>query len=102
MDKKYCEIHHLYYAGDICPFCQSEKYERMSHKYNHKPKKEKKEDTASVGVDNAIAQIVSSEESEEDDLELVAVITAAIAASEGTSADGIVVRSIRKVNNRRK
>ena len=65
-------------------------------------KKEKKEDTASVGVDNAIAQIVSSEESEEDDLELVAVITAAIAASEGTSADGLVVRSIRKVNNRRK
>lgn len=65
-------------------------------------KKEKKEDTASVGVDNAIAQIVSSEESEEDDLELVAVITAAIAASEGASADGLVVRSIRKVNNRRK
>ena len=44
MDKKYCEIHHLYYAGDICPFCQSEKYERISRKYTHKPKKEKKED----------------------------------------------------------
>ena len=66
-------------------------------------KKEQKEDTASVGVDNAIAQIVSNEEENvEDDLELVAVITAAIAASEGTSADGLVVRSIRKVNNRRK
>ena len=52
---------------------------------------------------NAIAQIVSNEEENvEDDLELVAVITAAIAASEGTSADGLVVRSIRKVNNRRK
>ncbi len=37
-----------------------------------------------------------------DDLELIAVITAAIAASEGTSTDGLVVRSIRKVNNRRK
>ena len=34
--------------------------------------------------------------------ELIAVITAAIAASEGTSTDGLVVRSIRKVNNRRK
>ena len=45
MEKKYCEIHHFYYFGDICPFCQSEKYERMSHKYNHKPKKEKKEDS---------------------------------------------------------
>lgn len=34
-----------------------------------------------------------------DDLELVAVIAAAIAASEGaTSTDGFVVRSIRKVN----
>lgn len=31
-----------------------------------------------------------------DDLELVAVITAAIAASENTSADGLVVRSIRR------
>lgn len=48
------------------------------------------------GVDNAIAQIVSSEM---DDLELVAVITAAIAASEGTTTDGLVVRSIKKVNN---
>ena len=45
MEKKYCEIHHLYYTGDICPFCQSEKYERMSRKYTHKPKKEKKEDS---------------------------------------------------------
>ncbi len=31
-----------------------------------------------------------------DDLELIAVITAAIAASEGTSSDGFVVRSIRR------
>ena len=37
------------------------------------------------------------EDEEEDDCELVAVITAAIAASEGTAADGLVVRSIRKV-----
>ena len=38
-----------------------------------------------------------------DDLELVAVIAAAIAASEGAaSADGFVVRSIRKVNKARR
>lgn len=51
MEKKYCEIHHLYYAGDICPFCQSEKYERMSRKYTHNPKKkvEKKEDSERQG-----------------------------------------------------
>ena len=36
---------------------------------------------------------------EEDDLELVAVIAAAIAAYEGTSSDGIQVRSIRKVSS---
>ena len=35
-----------------------------------------------------------------DDLELVAVITAAIAASETTSGDGFVVRSIKKANRR--
>lgn len=68
----------------------------------NKEKNGNKEDTAAVGVDNAIAQIVSNEEQEADDLELVAVITAAIAAMEGTSADGLVVRSIRKVNDRRK
>lgn len=45
MDKKYCEIHHLYYSSGICPFCQSEKYERMSRNYNHKPKKKKKDDS---------------------------------------------------------
>lgn len=34
-----------------------------------------------------------------DDLELVAVITAAIAAAEGTSADGVVIRSIKRADN---
>lgn len=34
-----------------------------------------------------------------DDLELVAVITAAIAANEGTSSDGFVVRSIKRRTN---
>ncbi len=36
------------------------------------------------------------EVAEEDDLALIAVITAAIAASENTSVDGLVVRSIRR------
>lgn len=40
------------------------------------------------------------EEDLTDDLELVAVITAAIAASENTSSDGFVVRSIKKANKR--
>ena len=47
-------------------------------------------------MDKAIAQIVENEELS-DDLELVAVISAAIAASEGAaSTDGFVVRSIRR------
>lgn len=43
---------------------------------------------------------VVEEEEYVDDLELVAVITAAIAASENTSSDGFVVRSIKKANKR--
>ena len=54
----------------------------------------------STGVDNAVAQIVEQEAAEggeTDDLELVAVIAAAIAACEGAaSTDGFVVRSIRR------
>ena len=34
-----------------------------------------------------------------DDLQLIAVITAAIAAAEGTSTDGFVVRSIKRRSN---
>lgn len=56
----------------------------------------KKETVQEKAVDNAVAQIIESEE-QSDDLELVAVIAAAIAASEGAaSTDGYVVRSIRR------
>ena len=48
------------------------------------------------------APVVEESVDYSDDLELVAVIAAAIAAYEGeTSTDGFVVRSIRKVNKRR-
>ncbi len=63
-------------------------------------KKNEKEEEKTAGIDNAVAQIVEQEEivDETDDLELVAVIAAAIAASEGAATtDGFVVRSIRKV-----
>ena len=58
---------------------------------NRASKKEIKEEA----VDNTIAQIEEREELS-DDLELVAVIAAAIASYEGTSTDGFVVRSIRR------
>ena len=61
--------------------------------------KKKDAQPAATSVDNAITQIVESEELS-DDLELVAVISAAIAAYEGSaSTDGYVVRSIRRVDN---
>lgn len=49
------------------------------------------------------APVLAEEEEEEDlsdDMELVAVITAAIAASEDAPADGLVVRSIRRKSNK--
>ena len=60
---------------------------------NKASKKEIKEEA----VNKTIAQIEEREELA-DDLELVAVIAAAIASYEGTSTDGFVVRSIRKAN----
>ena len=45
----------------------------------------------------APAPAVEETVEEEDDLELVAVIAAAIAASEGTDPNGLVVRSIKRV-----
>ena len=60
--------------------------------------KKDKGEAKNVGIDKAVTQIAAQEEPEADDTELVAVIAAAIAASEGAaSTDGFVVRSIRKV-----
>ncbi|MDD4113032.1 MAG: OadG family protein [Herbinix sp.] len=73
----------------------------------HKSKKSSGSAVKVSPVDNAIAQIVSQEEANLiNDNELVAVITAAICEfnSENltdTSAGGFVVRSIRRINNRR-
>jgi sodium pump decarboxylase gamma subunit len=60
-------------------------------KHPHPPAPLKTKPSAS-----AKPQTPAPEENLADDLELVAVITAAIAASEGTPADGLVVRSIRR------
>lgn len=48
------------------------------------------------------APAVEANEPAADDTELIAVISAAIAASEGTSTDGFVVRSIRKINRKKR
>ncbi len=60
--------------------------------------KASQEEARSQSMDQAIAQIIEKEELA-DDSELVAVIAAAIAASQGLAAtDGFRVRSIRKIN----
>ena len=56
----------------------------------------KKEEPAKEAVPAAPAAAPAAEEELVDDLELVAVISAAIAAYTGTSSDGFVVRSIRR------
>lgn len=61
----------------------------------------KQKGTAEEALENAIAQIEQKEELS-DDAELVAVITAAIYASTGTSSDRFVVRSIKKADRKKK
>lgn len=57
----------------------------------------KKPEPAAVPEKTPVETMMESYEEElTDDMELVAVITAAIAASEGVPADGFVVRSIKR------
>ena len=58
----------------------------------------KKEESAPAPV---VAAPVEAPVQASDDSELIAVIAAAIAASEGTSTDDFVVRSIRKINRKK-
>lgn len=58
-----------------------------------KSSKKKEKKAASAPAEEAVAVV---EEPEMDDTELIAVIAAAIAAAEGTSTDGFVVRSIKR------
>lgn len=65
----------------------------------------KKKDNAEASIPAPVAAApaaVPAVEEVTDDTELIAVIAAAIAASEGTSTDGFVVRSIRKINRKKR
>ncbi len=67
--------------------------------FNIFPYLEKKKAAKAAPKQDVVSQIETREEQQTeaaDDGELVAVIAAAIAAAEGTSADGFVVRSIRR------
>ncbi len=67
-------------------------------RYIHEWEEKQKAESAPAPAPAAIVPAAPKVEEEElaDDLELVAVITAAIAASENTPADGLVVRSIKR------
>ena len=66
--------------------------------YLEAKKKEKEAVAKTVKAENNVVTQIEQREEQEltDDTELVAVIAAAIAAYEGTSTDGFVVRSIRR------
>ncbi len=66
--------------------------------YLETKKKEKEAAAKVVETENTVVTQIEQREEQElsDDTELVAVIAAAIAAYEGTSTDGFVVRSIRR------
>ena len=64
-----------------------------------KAKKKAAEDAAAAPTP---APVAAAPVQEADNSELIAVIAAAIAASEGTSTDGFVVRSIRKINRKKR
>lgn len=66
------------------------------HKLNEKKKANKKVITSKT---KNIAVKPLPEMKQEDDLELVAVITVAIAAAMSTTSDNIIVHSIRKTSN---
>ena len=58
-----------------------------------------KKDVAEKAATPAPAPVAPAAPAPADDLQLIAVITAAIAAAEGTSTDGFVVRSIKRRSN---
>ena len=58
-----------------------------------------KKDVAEKATAPAPAPVAPAAPAPADDLQLIAVVTAAIAAAEGTSTDGFVVRSIKRRSN---
>lgn len=94
----------LIYMFRIIPYLEDKKKKKqMDIGSNTEPSNTESASTKSVSTKPVITSSTKSESIKlTDNLELVAVITAAISASMGEAvpADGLVVRSIRKVNKR--
>ena len=67
--------------------------------FENRGKAKKAEAEKAAAPAPAAAPAAPAETAPADDLQLIAVITAAIAAAEGTSTDGFVVRSIKRRSN---
>ena len=58
MDKKLCEIHHLYYRGNVCPICDEERIAKLSKKYcDNKPNVKKEKQDREINEDD-IARLI--------------------------------------------
>lgn len=77
---------------------------KIQDKFKNNGKKEEKAPAAPVPAPAAapVAAPAAAQTNVTNDAELIAVIAAAIAAYEGTTTDGFVVRSVRKVNRTRR
>ncbi len=83
--------------GMLVVFCVLILISLIIYCFNIFPYLEKKKAAKSAPAKpDVVTQIEVREEQQTDDGELIAVIAAAIAAAEGTSTDGFVVRSIRR------
>ncbi len=83
--------------GMLVVFCVLILISLIIYCFNIFPYLEKKKAAKSAPAkSDVVTQIEVREEQQTDDGELIAVIAAAIAAAEGTSTDGFVVRSIRR------
>ena len=92
----------VYSESDINNAMQQAYNEGYAEGYRHGAYRQQEEDYEEFLIDGrSIRNIVEEVYEETDDLALVAVIAAAVAAYEGqTSTDGFVVRSIKKAKRR--
>ncbi len=88
------------YTYKLENFLAERKRRKEEKKRNKKNKNSTTKNESEESVEKIIEQIVIKEERANDDLELIAVITAAICAATGTSSDSFVVRSVKKVNRK--
>ena len=46
--KQICHLHHFFYNGENCPFCERERIERLSQKFDKNTSEVKKDETHEI------------------------------------------------------